>query len=89
MYTDTPYNFTYQFVSRILIIYLSLCLSRQKGDFPKVTQAMYSGARQNTEKKLSRIFITQYPLTNVTRITNVRLHEEFKHSPSPSIHAWD
>lgn len=62
------------------MIYLSLYLSRQKGGFPNVTQAMYSGARQRMEKKFSRVFITQYYLTNVTRRTNVRLHEEFTHS---------
>lgn len=48
-----------------------------------LTQATYSGARQKMEKKLSRGFITQYPLTSVTTITNFRLHEEFKHSPPP------
>lgn len=51
MYTDTPCNFTYNFVCIILIIYLSLYLSSQKGDFPKFTPAMYSGARHRMEKE--------------------------------------
>lgn len=83
----------YNFISVIFIIhlfiYLPICTYGYKnmGDFPKVTQTLYSGARQRTETRLSRVLITQYPLINVIRVPKARLHFKFKHSPCPpSIH---
>jgi len=44
---------------------------------------MYSGTRQTTENRISRAFITQYPLINIISIANASLHFEFKHLPAP------
>lgn len=52
--------------------------------FLKVTLALYFGARQRTENRLSRVFITQYPLINIIRFPNASLHVEFKHLPPPT-----
>lgn len=56
---------------------------KNKGDFPNVTQAMYSGARQRAENRLSRVLMTKYPLIIAIRIPNAKSHFEFKH-PSMS-----
>lgn len=68
-----------------LFIYLAICICRykNKGDFPKVTKAMYSGARQRTENGISRVFTKQFPLTNIIRIPNARLHFDFKQTSLP------
>lgn len=55
---------------------------KNRGDFPKVTQAMYSDARLRTKNKLSKAFITPNPLVNVIRIPNASLNFEF---PSPPL----
>lgn len=56
---------------------------KNKEDFPKATQAMYSGARQRAENRLSRVLMTKYPLIKVIRIPNAKLHFEFKHPSTP------